>query len=84
MKSNLEGYKTNFGNQVDLLRFLKSFSTQHPKEFYCNVEHLEEYGNIIMDAFHPICTPVTAYCLSLLEDYIWRAEDCKDIFTILK
>lgn len=84
VKVNKEGFKTNFSNQIDILRFLKSFSSHYPKEFYTDIENRDDYGNIIMDTFHPVCTPVAAYCLSLLEDYIWRAEESKTVFTVLK
>ena len=66
IKINKEGVKTNFSNQIDILRFLKSYSSRYPKEFYINIEEREDYGNIIMETFHPVCTPVSAYSLSLL------------------
>lgn len=66
IKTNKEGFKTNFSNQIDLLRFLKGYSSHYPKEFYSHIDGREDYGNILMDTFHPVCTPVTAYCLSLL------------------
>jgi hypothetical protein len=31
VKANNEGFKTNFASQIDILRFLKSYSTRHSK-----------------------------------------------------
>jgi hypothetical protein len=39
---------------------------------------------MIIQAYHPINVGVTAYVLSLLEDYMWRTEDTKSIFDVLK
>ena len=67
-----------------MLRFLKSFSSHYPKEFYSTIDSIENYGNMIIQAYHPINVGVTAYVLSLLEDYMWRTEDTKSIFDVLK
>ena len=66
MVINKKGTKTNFSNQIDLLKFLKFYSSHYPREYYAYAEDREDYGNILIDAVHPVCTPVTAYSLNLM------------------
>ena len=66
------------------MRFLKSYSSHFPKEFFTSIEKNEKYAEIILSAYHPIHVGVTSYVLSLLEDYIWRCEENKNLFYFLK
>ena len=45
---------------------------------------MKNYLNIIIKAYHPINVAVTAYSLSLFEDYVWKVEDGVSIVKVLK
>jgi len=72
IRINSNGTKTNFSNQIEILKFFRVFSDRYPKDFYNYITELRNYGSIIIKTYHPVNTHATAYCLSLLTDYLWR------------
>ena len=80
---NAAGTKTNFSNQIEILKFFRVFSDRYPKDFYSNITEIKNYGSVLMRAYHPVNMQITAYCLSLLTDYLWRVEEGDDILKIL-
>jgi hypothetical protein len=67
--------KSNFSNQIDILKFIKGYSKANSKEFYFEIERKKNYVGIILECFHPICTPVTGYCLYLVDEYMKRGDN---------
>lgn len=72
VKINAAGTKTNFSNQIEILKFFKLFSERYPKDFYNYVARIKNYASVIVKTYHPVNTHIAAYCLSLLTVYLWR------------
>lgn len=45
---------------------------------------INTYLDTIIKAYHSINVAVTAYALSLFEDYVWRAEGGQNVIEVLK
>ena len=66
------------------MKFLKMFSDRYPKDYKEHIAKLPNYLNTIIKAYHPINVAVTAYSLSLFEDYLWKVEDEASVIKALK
>jgi hypothetical protein len=49
-----------------------------------HIVSVNTYLDTIIKAYHPINVAVSAYALSLFEDYVWKAEDGQNIIQVLK
>jgi hypothetical protein len=82
--ANKLGTKTIFQNQIEILKFLKSLSDQHPKEYFHTVCNIPEYAITLLRAYHPVNVAVSAYVLLMLQDYAWKVESRHTILESLE
>lgn len=83
---NENGSKNSFSSQVELLKFLRSFSVKYSRQFYGYISQIKSYVSNIISNYHPINTQLIAYSLSLLGDYAWKmqSEDEKSLVQSLQ
>lgn len=54
---------------------MKSLSDHNPKQYFGAVANIKDYSIVLMRAYHPINTAVTAYVLLMLQDYSWKVQN---------
>lgn len=83
-RNNKGGTGTVFQGQVDILKFIKSFSERSGREFYEAVSRIDDYALVLLGIYHPVQVAVSALVLFLLQEYCWKAEGSRSLVNCLE
>jgi hypothetical protein len=82
--NNKRGTGTVFQGQVDILKFIRSFSERSGKEFYEAVSRIDDYAVVLLGIYHSVQVAVSALVLFLLQEYCWKAEGSRSLVQCLE